>query len=115
MRILALTFITAFLIGCGAGGPGGGSDVSDFEKLSSLEANLQAEFDKLEAPINQVDSIATRLAEMPTKFKLKAEDYKEFIMSIFGAEGAKVPGGLDAAAADELKAFGNDLRRLKSS
>jgi hypothetical protein len=113
MRILALTFITAFLIGCGAGGSGGGSEPSDFEKLSSLEANLQAEFDKLEAPINQVDAIATRLAEMPTKFKLKAEDYKDFIVSIFGSEGMKVPGGLDAAAATELKAFGTDFKAFK--
>lgn len=108
-QTLPLLLLSFALTACGAGGKGGSSEPSSFDKLSGITAELQAQLQETARPISDTDAILTTFAQLPKDLALSTEDYKQFVISAINGEMI-VPGGVDEKAKAGLVDFAGKFK-----
>ncbi len=107
-----LLALAAGPVACGGGGGGGGGDeASSFEKLQAIPGEIQAEYDKLFAPIDSADKLVTQIAEVPKKLNMDVPAFNDFVAKLLNGEVVEVPNVADEGKKTlddfvaEIKAF----------
>jgi hypothetical protein len=113
---LALSFATTGLYGCGGGGGNTkGDDLSSYDKLKAIPTELQAEVDKLMAPMNSVDALIKQAGELPAKASLDVPTFNAFVAKLLNGEpGIEVPSVPDTAKG-EMDAFVTSVKAFQAA
>ncbi len=113
---LALSFATTGLYGCGGGsGSTKSDDVSSYDQLKAMPAELQAAVDKLMEPMNSVDALIKQAAELPAKANVDLPTFNAFVAKLLtGEPGIEVPNVPDAAKA-EMDAFVTSIKAFQAA
>lgn len=113
LKILMLLLAATAMVACG-GKKSGSADKSSYEQLEAVEADLVTAMEKVTGPIDQLDSMIVRFTELPNKYSLKPDHFKEFISSVVAGQ-AMVPGNVDDKTKTALKGFAKDFGGFKTS
>lgn len=112
---VALSTITA--VGCGGGsGASKGSEapeVSAIDELKAIPAQLDADVNKLMAPIDGVQSMLDQLSSLPAKTGLSAKDLVGQVKAIMDGAPAPTVDGLKAEGKAEFDTFLAQVKQFK--
>lgn len=121
LRILLLALAAASTVttGCGGGkakGDASAPEKSAIDELKGLPAELDAEVQKLMAPIDGLQSMLDQLSNLPKKLGINGADFMKLVKGTLDGTaqaGAAPIANLDANAKAELDTFLAQIKQFK--
>lgn len=87
---------------------------SNYEKLESVETDLNKAVDDVLGPLDNFDPMIASLEAIPTKYNMSQDDYKAFVLGAIQGEFVPPADANDDVKA-ELKQFSTDFNKFYNS